>query len=132
MVYLECFLNNYLVIGWTRSRVAIFIGRTSSELLVTGTSFWMLKEVFTIWCWTWMRELSGTCPAVVLKLNIFVLTLVAWFYCVIASTCTLQSILVRWRVFWKSFYVINTLQKFQGRFLWAFNFNYVWKKFVAK
>ena len=33
------FVNNSLIIGCTRSRAAIFIRGTSSELLVTGTFF---------------------------------------------------------------------------------------------
>ena len=74
------FVNNFLITGYTCSRVAIFISVTSSELLVTGTSFWIVKEVFAIWCWTCLVELSGTCTTVVWKSNIFVLVSISPFW----------------------------------------------------
>ena len=118
------FINDYLIIGCTCSKVAIFISANSSKLLVTGTSFWILKEAFHIWCWTCMIKLSSTCTRVVLKLEIFVLVLVTWLCSLILSPSTLQFILVRQRAFPKGriFLIIN-LKNFLRRFLWVFNFN---------
>ena len=53
--------NNIFIIGCRCFRVVVFISGTSSELLVTGTSFRIVKKVFTIWCWTCMMDLHSHC-----------------------------------------------------------------------
>ena len=118
------FINDYVIVGCTCPKVAIFISANCSKLLVTGTSFWISKEVFPIWCWTCMMKLSSTCTRVALKLEIFVLVLVTWLCSIILSPSTLQFVLVRQRAFPKGRIFLNiNLKNFLRLFLWAFNFN---------
>ena len=118
------FIIDYVIVGCTCPKVAIFISANCSKLLVTGTSFWISKEVFPIWCWTCMMKLSSTCTRFVLKLEIFVLVLVTWLCSIILSPSTLQFVLVRQRAFPKGRIFLNiNLKNFLRLFLWAFNFN---------
>ena len=113
------FVNNFFIIRCTSARVAIFISGTSSELLVTGTSFLNCKKsLFHL-----MLNLhNGTCWY--LYLRCFEIEHFCFGLNYLILRC--NSITLHLLVY---FGMVEGFLK-GSIFLWAFNFNYVWKDFL--